>query len=61
VRVNVRDAAGAPVRGAYVAVSDGTRIRARGLTDARGVFEAPGVGATAFAVISKGDQVALAR
>lgn len=61
VRVHVRDAAGQPVRGAYVAVSDGTRMRARGLTDGRGVFEAPGVGATAFAVASKGDQVALAR
>lgn len=61
VRVYVRDAAGNPVRGATVAVSDGASIRARGLTDARGVFEAPGVGATAFAVVSKGDQVALAR
>jgi outer membrane protein assembly factor BamD (BamD/ComL family) len=61
VRVHVRDAAGQPVRGAYVAVSDGQRIRARGLTDGRGLFEAPGVGATAFAVASKDEQVALAR
>lgn len=61
VRVHVRDASGQPVRGAYVAVSDGERIRARGLTDGRGVFEAPGVGGVAFAVASKGDQVALAR
>ena len=28
-------------------VADGDRIRARGLTDGRGVFEAPGVGAAA--------------
>jgi hypothetical protein len=61
VRVHVRDAAGAPVRGAYVAVSNGQAIRARGLTDARGLLEAPEVGGTAFAVASKGDQVALAR
>jgi hypothetical protein len=61
VRVLVRDASGAPVRGAYVAVSNGQAIRARGLTDARGVLEAPEVGPTAFAVASKGDQVALAR
>lgn len=61
VRVHVRDASGAPVRGAYVAVSNGQAIRARGLTDGRGVLEAPEVGPTAFAVASKGDQVALAR
>jgi uncharacterized protein YfaS (alpha-2-macroglobulin family) len=60
LRVYVTDAAGANVRGAYVTVSDGTRIRARGFTDGRGLFEAPGVGATAAVVVSAGDRYALA-
>ena len=62
MRVYVTDGAkGAPVRGAYVTVSDGRAIRARGLTDARGVFEAPGVGDTPFVVVSAGDRYAIAR
>ena len=55
------DAAGRSVRGAYVTVSDGKQIRARGLTDGRGIFEAPGVGSTPFVVVSKGDRYAIAR
>ncbi|MDF1700195.1 MAG: alpha-2-macroglobulin family protein, partial [Planctomycetota bacterium] len=62
VRVYVTDTnKGAPVRGAYVTVSDGKTIRARGLTDGRGVFEAPGVGGTPFVVVSAGDRYAIAR
>ena len=52
---------GDPVRGAYVTVSDGSTIRARGLTDGRGVFEAPGVGSTPFVVVSAGDRYAIGR
>ncbi len=61
VRVYVTGADGLPVRGAYVTVSDGKSIRARGVTDGRGVFEAPGVGATPSVVVSKGDRYAIAR
>lgn len=62
VRVYVTDTKqGAPVRGAYVTVSDGRTIRARGLTDGRGVFEAPGVGSKPFVVVSAGDRYAIAR
>ena len=62
VRVYVTDSKqGAPVRGAYVTVSDGRSIRARGLTDGRGVFEAPGVGDKPFVVVSAGDRYAIAR
>ncbi len=61
VRAYVTDGAGAPVRGAYVTVSDGSQIRARGVTDGRGVFEAPGVGTTPSVVVSKGDRYAIAR
>ncbi len=61
VRVYVTDKAGRPVRGAYVGVSDGGAIRARGLTDGRGVFEAPGVSGQPSAVVSKDDQVAIAK
>jgi hypothetical protein len=57
----VTDAAGRGVRGAYVTVSDGTTIKARGLTDGRGAFEAPGVGAKPFVVASEGDRYAVAR
>jgi len=61
VRVYVTDAKQAAVRGAYVTVSDGSAIRARGLTDGRGVFEAPGVGAKPFVVVSSGDRYAIGR
>ncbi len=61
VRVYVTDEGGRNVAGAYVTVSDGTRIRARGITDGRGLFEAPGVGATAAVVVSDGDSYAIAR
>jgi uncharacterized protein YfaS (alpha-2-macroglobulin family)/TolA-binding protein len=61
VRVYVTSGAKrAPVRGAYVTVSDGKAIRARGLTDGRGVFEAPGVGSSPFVVVSSGDRYAIA-
>lgn len=61
VRVYVTDAKGRSVRGAYVTVSNGSQIRARGLTDGRGVYEAPGVGATPYVVVSSGDRYAIAR
>ena len=61
VRAYVTDADGKPVRGAYVTVSNGRQIRARGVTDGRGVFEAPGIGATPSVVVSKGDRYAIAR
>ena len=61
VRVHVTDASGRGVRGAYVTVSDGTTIKARGRTDGRGTFEAPGVGPKAFVVASEGDRYAVAR
>jgi hypothetical protein len=60
-RVHVTDASGAAVRDAYVTVSDGTAVKARGRTDARGVFEAPAAGALASAVVNVGDRYALAR
>jgi hypothetical protein len=60
-RVYVTDAAGRGVRGAYVTVASAGQIRARGLTDGRGVFEAPGVGANPAAVVSKDDRYALGR
>ena len=61
VRVYVTDAAGKNVRGAYVTVSDGQTIKARGQTDGRGLFEAPGVGAKPFVVVSLDDRYAIAR
>jgi TolA-binding protein len=61
VRVHVTDAEGQPVREAFVTVADGSRIQARGLTDGRGLFEAPGVGAKAAVVVSKADRYAIAR
>jgi hypothetical protein len=61
VRVHVTDAKGKGVRGAYVTVSDGSTIKARGLTDARGVFEAPGVGPNAFVVASLEERTAIAK
>jgi len=61
VRVHVTDAKGKGVRAAYVTVSDGSVIKARGLTDARGIFEAPGVGAHAFVVASLEDRIAIAK
>jgi tetratricopeptide (TPR) repeat protein len=61
VRVHVTDAAGTPVRDAYVTVSDGSAVKARGRTDARGVFEAPSAGASPAAVVNVGDRYALAR
>jgi|GEM_PF-1769495 len=61
VRVHVLDATGKGVRGAFVTVSDGQAIKARGVTDGRGVFEAPGIGATPFVVVSSGDRYAIAR
>jgi len=61
VRVYVTDAAGKNVRGAYVTVSDGQAIKARGQTDGRGLFEAPGVGAKPFVVVSLDDRYAIAR
>ena len=61
VRVHVTDARGKGARGAYVTVSDGAAIKARGLTDARGIFEAPGVGANAFVVASLDDRIAISR
>jgi hypothetical protein len=61
VRAYVTEQGGKPVRGAYVTVSNGSAIRARGVTDGRGVFEAPGVGSTPFVVVSEGDRAAIAR
>ena len=61
VRVYVTDARGRSVRGARVTVSNGQQIRARGLTDGRGVYEAPGVGKTPYVVVSSGDRYAIAR
>lgn len=61
VRVHVLDPSGRGVRGAFVTVSDGRAIKARGVTDGRGVFEAPGIGATPFVVVSHGDRYAIAR
>jgi uncharacterized protein YfaS (alpha-2-macroglobulin family)/TolA-binding protein len=61
VRVYVTGPDAKGVRGAYVTVSDGTRIKARGMTDGRGVFEAPGVGANPFVVANKDDRFAVAR
>ena len=61
VRVYVTDAAGENVRGAYVTVSNGRAMRARGQTDGRGIFEAPGVGQTPFVVVSAGDRYAIGR
>ena len=61
VRVYATGADGKGVRGAYVTVSDGRTIKARGTTDGRGVFEAPGVGAKPFVVVSLGDRYAIAR
>ena len=40
---------------------DGTRIKARGQTDGRGTFEAPGVGSKPFVVVSMEDRYAIAR
>ncbi len=59
-RVYVTDDEGAPVGSAYVVISDGSRIRARGLTDGRGVLEAPGVGRGVSVVVSKDDRAAIA-
>jgi hypothetical protein len=61
VRVHVTDAAGRGVRNAFVTVSDGRAIKARGWTDGRGDFEAPGVGATPFVVANVGDRYGVAR
>lgn len=61
VRVHVTGADEKGVRGAYVTVSDGKTIKARGMTDGRGVFEAPGVGGRPFVVVSLGDRFAIAR
>jgi uncharacterized protein YfaS (alpha-2-macroglobulin family)/TolA-binding protein len=61
VRVHVTGADGKGVRGAYVTVSDGQTIKARGLSDGRGVFEAPGVGSKPFVVVSLDDRYAIAR
>ena len=61
VRVHVTDASGKGVRAAYVTVSDGQTIKARGLTDARGIYEAPGVGANAFVVASLDDRIAIGK
>jgi hypothetical protein len=60
-RVHVTDASGKGVRGAYVTVSDGKSIRARGTTDGRGLFEASGAGSTPFAVANVGDRFAVGR
>ncbi len=64
VRVYVTDHGGqAPVRDAYVKVSDGTRVVATGYTDARGVFEAglPSAPGLLSIVAERGDDVALIR
>jgi hypothetical protein len=61
VRVHVTDAQGKGVRGAFVTVSDGQQIKARGLTDGRGMFEAPGVGNRPFVVASLEDRYATGR
>lgn len=61
VRVHVLDATGKGVRGAFVTVSDGRAIKARGVTDGRGTFEAPGIGATPFVVVNSGDRYAIAK
>ena len=61
VRVNVTGPDGRGVRGAYVTVSDGQAIKARGMTDGRGVFEAPGVGAKPFVVVNLGRSVSPSR
>ncbi|HVG94576.1 MAG TPA: hypothetical protein VND21_09020, partial [Planctomycetota bacterium] len=60
-RVHVTDPAGKGVRGAFVTVSDGQQIKARGLTDGRGMFEAPGVGPKPFVVASVEDRYATGR
>ena len=54
---------GVTVNGVLFSISsaDGSRIRARGLTDGRGTFEAPGVGSKAFVVVSKKDRYGVAQ
>jgi hypothetical protein len=50
-----------PMRGVYVKVGDGSEIRAQGLTDARGVYEARGVRGQASVVAEKDGHYALSR
>ncbi|RME70067.1 MAG: hypothetical protein D6776_12185, partial [Planctomycetota bacterium] len=50
-----------PVAKAHVSISDGRRIRARGRTDARGVFEAPAFGTPASVVVERDGQWGLWR
>ncbi len=50
-----------PMAGVYVKVSDGKTTKANGLTDARGVFEARGVGGTPSVVAEKDGHFALGR
>ncbi len=62
VRVYATDrATGAPRPEVYVKIGDGASIKAQGFTDARGVFEAGGVGGKFSVVAEKGGHVALWR
>ncbi len=62
VRVYATDrATGAPLPEVYVKIGDGKSVKAQGFTDARGVFEAPGVGGSFSVVAEKNGDVALWR
>ncbi|MGH7293975.1 MAG: hypothetical protein ACRELB_03530, partial [Polyangiaceae bacterium] len=52
---------GKPIGDAFVTVSDGSRVVARGRTDARGLFEARGAGSAVTVVAEKDGSYALAR
>ena len=62
VRIYATDrATGAPLPEVYVKVGDGQSVKAQGFTDARGVFEAAGVGGSFSVVAEKDGNVALWR
>jgi uncharacterized protein YfaS (alpha-2-macroglobulin family) len=62
VRVYATDrATGAPRPEVYVKIGDGASIKAQGFTDARGVFQAAGVGGKFSVVAEKDGHVALWR
>ncbi|MFB3065803.1 MAG: hypothetical protein ACE10D_04735, partial [Planctomycetota bacterium] len=50
-----------PAKDVFVKVSDGSRVRASGKTDVRGVFEAGGIGKTAAVVAERDGHYAIAR
>jgi len=60
LRVSVFTREGGPAAGALVKVSDGSKIRASGRTDARGVFATP-IDAAAAVVVEKEGRYAVAR